>query len=918
MPTILIKKSDTPGAAPTGSDLTNLAGGAEIAVNTADKRVFSMNSSSAIIELGTNPGSLTTADASATVLRSGSATITDLIATSASITTLTATSASVTNLTATSLVLSNLSIASANVTTLTSSSATITNLIATSASITTLTNNPTFGAGTANGVLYLNGSKEATSGSGLVFDGSNLGVSTSSPATRVHAVQAVNYQLRVAYDATNYMDVGYFGTNTVAPSNPFTAYFLNGSEAMRLTSTGLGIGTSSPASKLDVVTGTARWRISNDGSGNIVDEILDSTGASYRDYKLYGSNLISYASGIESMRITSAGNVGIGTSSPGGQLDVYTSIYKRLLLTYPSIYVTRMQLSSFGYIEADAGNDYYKINAGTAAGSNIRFETSGTERMRIDPLGNVGIGTSSPGAPLNVKKNSAGAVVEMLRLTNDGPGAGSMSKINFDASGTSYGAITGGYGSGGPQMKFELPSSTAGSWDWIYQSTTLATLLTSGNLGIGTSSPTQKLDVDRGATNGVVARFGRSSGQFAYIYADTNSVYLSSDSSGNTSWEFNETSDYLAAWTGGTERLRLASGNLGLGVTPSAWRSTEKAIQIGSWMGLYTDSGLTTEISYNQYINSSNQRIYQNTGYASRYQQYLGEHIWFTAGSGTAGNQVSFTTVMKLDASGNLLVGATSAAGTERLNVVGGIGIRINEDGLGTKVLSLRSDFAGAGPAVNVSTNHPLLLQTNNTERARISAGGYFKASNTGSYEGSASSYHELRTNTSDEFIARFTTTASSLPYGFIIKYTAAAPNNATDSVFWTCADSSATRATIRSNGGLANYQSNNTDLSDERTKKDITPAPSYWDKIGALEIVTYKYNDQTHDDVNVGVIAQQVEAVEPVWVDTDGFGETPEGEEPLKTVYTKDITFAAIKALQEAMTRIEELEAKVAALEAK
>ena len=90
------------------------------------------------------------------------------------------------------------------------------------------------------------------------------------------------------------------------------------------------------------------------------------------------------------------------------------------------------------------------------------------------------------------------------------------------------------------------------------------------------------------------------------------------------------------------------------------------------------------------------------------------------------------------------------------------------------------------------------------------------------------------------------------------------------------------------------------------------------WGKIGALEIVTYKYNDQTHDDVNLGVIAQQVEAVEPVWVDNDGFGETPEGEEPLKTVYTKDITFAAIKALQEAMARIEQLEAKVAALESK
>jgi hypothetical protein len=59
MPTILLKKSDTPSAVPTGSDLTNLAGGVEVAVNTADKRMFAMDSTSAIIELGTNPSSIT-------------------------------------------------------------------------------------------------------------------------------------------------------------------------------------------------------------------------------------------------------------------------------------------------------------------------------------------------------------------------------------------------------------------------------------------------------------------------------------------------------------------------------------------------------------------------------------------------------------------------------------------------------------------------------------------------------------------------------------------------------------------------------------------------------------------------------------------------------------------------------------------
>ena len=81
MPTILLKKSDTPGSVPGTANLTNLAGGVEVAVNTADKRMFSMTSASAVIELGTNPSSLTCSDGSFTVARIGSATIGTLLAT---------------------------------------------------------------------------------------------------------------------------------------------------------------------------------------------------------------------------------------------------------------------------------------------------------------------------------------------------------------------------------------------------------------------------------------------------------------------------------------------------------------------------------------------------------------------------------------------------------------------------------------------------------------------------------------------------------------------------------------------------------------------------------------------------------------------------------------------------------------------
>jgi hypothetical protein len=119
------------------------------------------------------------------------------------------------------------------------------------------------------------------------------------------------------------------------------------------------------------------------------------------------------------------------------------------------------------------------------------------------------------------------------------------------------------------------------------------------------------------------------------------------------------TTNTLAWATNSLERLRLdALGNLGLGVTPSAW-SFYRAFDIGPYSSL-SALGAEVEVNSNAAYLAGTGWTYKQTGLASQYRQTIGQHRWYTATSGTAGNAISFTQAMTLDASGNLLVGNTS------------------------------------------------------------------------------------------------------------------------------------------------------------------------------------------------------------------------------------------------------------------
>jgi hypothetical protein len=221
--------------------------------------------------------------------------------------------------------------------------------------------------------------------------------------------------------------------------------------------------------------------------------------------------------------------------------------------------------------------------------------------------------------------------------------------------GTTDGAyiITEGYDYGGTAAGGAINLVTAGATSPIsfFINGTEGMRLTSTGLGIGTSSVTYKVDVSVTGNNGI--RTTSSAGQQLYL--------------GNTGGDavVGTLNNYsLGFLTNGSVRATLnTSGNLGLGVIPSAWAlSGSSALQIkNAGVVGYTNSAYLTA---NLFFTSGGSTKYIADGFASYYAQSFGNHEWYTVASGTAGATFTATQAMTLDTSGNLLVGTTSGLGT--------------------------------------------------------------------------------------------------------------------------------------------------------------------------------------------------------------------------------------------------------------
>jgi hypothetical protein len=502
-----------------------------------------------------------------------------------------------------------------------------------------------------------------------------------------------------------------------------------------------------------------------------------------------------------------------------------------------------------------------------------------------------------------------------------------------------------------------------------------------------------------------------------------------------------------------TERMRLDSaGNLGLGVTPSAW-TTYKAIQLGATTPFAIDSSGAIGINY--YYDGAYK--YFGTGAATLYSTAAGQHRWYTAPSGTAGNAITFTQAMTLDASGRLLVGTTAnrannfssgsffqleatssaassaiirnsadtsggvavlgksrgttvgsftavasgdtvgavsfqgadgtalipAAGifaavdgtpgtndmpgrlvfsttadgassvTERMRIdsSGNVGIGtgapsyttanrvvLQVNGSTSSLLGLAYGGTNAGYlyadstgttlwsegsrtlTVGVASTGNVEFKTNNTERARITSGGYFKTANDGNYNDAAGNYCEFLNTNNNQILRLAASNASYTSSGIELLISRNTTNNTFYAFSYYNTGAAAFKFRVADSGNCTNTNGSYGTISDAKMKTDIVDAASQWDDIKAIRFRKFKMVDDPEQIVQLGVVAQEIELTSPGLVEehADKDAEGNDLGTTTKSVKTSVMLMKAAVALQEAMNRIEQLEAKVAALEAK
>jgi hypothetical protein len=414
-----------------------------------------------------------------------------------------------------------------------------------------------------------------------------------------------------------------------------------------------------------------------------------------------------------------------------------------------------------------------------------------------------------------------------------------------------------------------------------------------GNVGIGTSSPARPLEV-LGSGDTLVRITGGSG----------NAKGIEFYKGSGTATQLYNVSDDLRIFTNAAERMRIDdSGNLGLGVTPSAW--SWRALQVGSFGGFFAtnSAAYASYLGNNAYYNGTNW-VYLASSGAVHYELAGGDgaHKWYTAPSGTAGNTISFTQAMTLDASGRLQIATTNSSATNTKLVAGaGLastdGVIVANTANGNYAALTLSNWDGTA-----TTQGPRLV-FDNSGRGFFVIGGSDGANNFDICRTWGTP--DVRIDSSGNLLVG--TTSSTVANPGVVLYPSGqqaighANGTASGTAFSSFLYNNGVIGSISQNGTTAVLYNTS---SDARLKENIADAEDAGAKVDAIQVRQFDWKaDGSHQDY--GMIAQELMTVAPEAVSGD-----PESDDMMGVDYSKLVPML-VKEIQSLRARVHALEGK-------
>jgi len=435
-----------------------------------------------------------------------------------------------------------------------------------------------------SGYLLKGNGTSAVSASVVYDDGTNVGIGTASPTTLLDAFSATAANLSVRGNSATNITAHRSSTDATGPN-----LVLRKSRGTSASQTAVATGDNMGTLVFSAFGGTNNRNIATIAS-NVEYYVSDS---------LLSSNLIFSTTSVsttptEVMRIDSSGNVGIATASPGAKLDVVAQNAIRATGSQPFLTLRDSGDSNKGFRIQTASGATLFSNDSTGGGTY-------TERMRIDASGNVGIGTNSPGSILHAVASGAELRAQNTntgqyysgRVRLKGPAGTYRSTAlvhgNNNVGGTNtYFAIEGADSSDNYLQTLALYDYASQFWGFSTNSSEKMRIDSSGNVGIGTSAPGSKLDINGGLIAGGENRQthpnvgpvgfkaqwnytgGNGETDFYNLYSIATRSFRFYQSTGNGTAQLLydiQPSTHLF-YTGGNERMRIdSSGNVGIGTS---------------------------------------------------------------------------------------------------------------------------------------------------------------------------------------------------------------------------------------------------------------------------------------------------------------------------------------------------------------